>query len=138
MVSESIPKKKRKWVLIVLLLLLGLLAACYINSTQSRNYPFLVTSTWQCSDPHFTLIYNAEGRGKFTSYEELEWNNQTIQVEIGFLMHEYDVFPVGATAYSDRLFSGTWRYRNGTLVFFIKEDYIFGKQYDELVFHKQE
>ena len=133
MVLESIPKKKRNWI-IVLALLLGLSAVWCVNAIQSRNYPFLVATAWKCNNPHFTLMYNSDENGTFTSREELEWNNEKIPVEICFLMREYDVYPVGSSAYSDRLFSGTWKYRNGDFVMIIKEDFIFGNQYKELVF----
>ena len=133
MVLELTPKK-RKWILIVLILLLGLFTVWCIYSIRSRNYPFLVASIWQCKEPHFSIVYGSAENGMLTSSEELEWNNKTMPVEVCFLMSEYDVYPVGSCTYKERLFSGTWKYRNGDLILIIEEDFIFDNQYTELVF----
>ena len=134
MASESNPKKRINRNLIVIALLLGLLALWCNNASQSRNYPFYVASRWQCNDPNFTLSYENENNDLFTSYEVLEWENELIKVNICFLMWEYEVFPVGSSDYSNRLFSGTWKYRNGDFVLTVEEDFIFNNKYHELVF----
>lgn len=132
--SELTPKKKtRKWILITLVILLGMVFL-WRNNSANRNYPFHIASMWQCDDPHFSIIYTREENGILISYEELEWNNKTMQVEICFLMSDYDVYPATSSAYEDRLFSGTWKYRDGDFVLIIKEDFLFDNKYSELVF----
>lgn len=134
MVLGSIRKKRtRIWILITLVILLGVFFL-WLNNSASRNYPFHVASMWQCDDPNFSIIYSRDENGILTSCEELEWSSKTIQVEICFLMHDYEVYPATSSAYEDRLFSGTWKYRGGDFVLIIKEDFLFGNQYSELVF----
>ena len=130
---ELIPKRHRT-LFVTLILLLGLLSILYINASQSRNYPFNVESAWQCNDPYFSITYDTSENGMLISYAVLAWNNEIVPVELCFLMREYDVYPAGSSAYSDRLFSGTWEYRNGNFVLVIIEDFIFDYKYSELVF----
>lgn len=132
--SELIPKKRKWGILITLALLLGLSITWCINAMQSRNYPFLISSRWECNDFPFILTYEEHSNGSVTSYAELMWNNHVIQVDIGFLMREYDVYPAKSSSYEDRLFGGTWKYRDGNLVLVIEEDFLFENQYKELVF----
>ena len=134
MVLGSIRKKRtRIWILITLVILLGVFLL-WVSNSVNRNYPYHVASMWQCDDPHFSLIYTRTENGMLTSYEELEWGNETIPVDVCFLMREYDVFPAASSAYEDRLFSGTWKYRDGAFVLIIKEDFLFDNKYSELVF----
>lgn len=133
--SESAPKKKSgKWILLITLAILLGVFFLWRSNSASRNYPFHVASMWQCDDPHFSIVYSREENGILTSYEELEWNNETMQVEICFLMRDYDVYPATSSAYEDRLFSGTWKYRHGDFVLLIEEDFLFNNTYSELVF----
>lgn len=134
MVSKLNLKKRRKWMLIVLAVLLGLLTFWCNYASQSRNYPYHVASAWQCNNPHFSITYSREENGTLTSYEELEWNNKTMKVSLCFLMKEYYVYRAASSDYHDRLFSGTWKYRNGDLILILDEDFLFGNQYRELVF----
>lgn len=136
MVLKSSPKWGRIILFTVLVLLLAFVVSWCIYAKRSRNYPYYVANTWQCNDPPFTLTYGKDEYGRLTKFAELEWDNETIEVEIGFLMRECTAFPAGRDilAHSDRLFTGTWRYRNGDFVITIHEDFIFGNQYKELVF----
>ena len=134
MVFELTPKKRTCGILITLVLLLGLSITWCINAMQSRNYPFLISSRWECNDIPFVLTYVEDSNGSFTSYAELTWNNRVIPVDIGFLMREYDVYPVKSSSYKDRLFGGTWKYRKGDLILIIEEDFFFDNQYSELTF----
>lgn len=133
--DSGLPPKKQnsKRAVITIVILFGTLLL-WRNISASRNYPFHVASMWQCDDPHFSLIYTRTENGMLTSYEELEWGNETIPVDVCFLMREYDVFPAASSAYEDRLFGGTWKYRDGNFVLVIKEDFLFDNKYSELVF----
>ena len=122
-----------KWIWLILIILLAILLL-WQRGISSRNYPFYIASSWQCEDPSFSIQYFRDENGVLNSYQELEWNDLKIPVKLCLLMRDFDVYPADSSAYEDRLFSGTWRYRKGVLILFIEEDFLFGNQYAELVF----
>lgn len=134
MASGLIPKKTAAKGLIFLLLLSIILMSLWQYNISSRNYPFNTASVWHSENPTFTLTYTYEDNGMLNRCEILEWDQEILYVDVCFLMREYCVYPKNSSAYEDRLFSGTWRYKNGNLVFTIKEDFIFDNQFSEIVF----
>lgn len=134
MVFGLIPKKVATRVTLFLLLLSVIFLFLWQYQKSSRNYPFYIASVWHSDNPTFTLTYTYDENGVLISSEILEWNQEVMHVEVCFLMREYCVYPKNSSAYEDRLFSGTWRYQDGNLVFFIEEDFLFGNQFSELVF----
>ena len=131
----TLKRKRKRCILIVITVVIALFLWSYWDyCAGSRNYPYHVAPMWQCDDPYFLLVYTREENGALTCHEALEWNNETNVVDVGFLMREYDVYPAETSAYADRLFSGTWKYRKGNLVLMIEEDFLFDYQYSELVF----
>ena len=94
---------------------------------------------WQCEDPRFSLAYSRDEKGFLVQHEELEWNNETMLVDVCFVhgVRKYEVYldsPSPYVRHEDRLFSGTWKYRRGDLVLIIEDDFLFDNRYSELVF----
>lgn len=131
---ELTPKRRCVKPIVAVLFVIILVFVLWLSNSDNRNYPYLVEGRWVCTEPYFSLLYNKEETGKINRSEIIKWDNQVIEVEIGFLMKEYCVYPEGSSSYDDRLLSGTWKYRDGNLVFFIFEDFIFNEQYSELIF----
>lgn len=118
--------RKSKSIAIAIIILLGIVCVMLVccRNIESRNYPYKKSSNWICSEPYFTLSYSVED-GILVCSEELHWKNEIIEVELCFLMQQYDVYPAGKSAYEDRLFGGTWKYRGKAFVLKIEEDFIF-------------
>ena len=119
--------------MLLALAILFLFALFRINQVRSQ-YPYERGAEWICSEPAFTLSYGKDSRGVLTQSEVLQYKDTVLKVDIGFQGNQYCVYPEGAADYSSRLFRGTWKYRRGDLVLIIKEDYLFGGKYTELVF----
>lgn len=129
---ELILKRKfKEWISIALVLVMLTYLLCGCDSRAGR-YPRYKGSEWVCDDPYFTISYADNPMGDVI----LVWNNETIAADLVFSLGTYCVFPANSSHYDDRLFNGTWNYRKGDLVLFIREDLIFDGQYTELVFSK--
>ena len=126
-----IHERQQKLICILILSLCILFIGCYANDVQ---YPFQVSSKWQCESLDFSLSYYTNTAGKKLEVETLLWKDQVYQVNIAFGLGDFCVFPEYANIYDERLFAGTWYYKEDKLVLKIEEDFLFGDQFTELVF----
>lgn len=132
--------RKRKYGIIILILALIVVSTLFVQyqNTKNRYYPYYASSNWRCEDPSFSLSYSTDGNALLSSYEVIEWNGEVIEVDVCFLMREFCIYPATSSSYQsydDRLLSGTWKYQNGNFVLNIKEDFLFGNTYSEIVFY---
>lgn len=126
--------KKKSILCIVLIVAVSLLfSAC---DPRAGSYPYSTESTWVCSDPKIVLEYSRSARGELIDHCTIEWGNTLLDIELHFRSTLFEAGPAGYTKYEDRLFSGTWKYRNGNLVLMLDEDFLFDNAYKELVFVK--
>ena len=87
-------------------------------------------------DPMISLEYTHNEDGTWTFCEELYWNDELIAIAVAMQSDYFCVYPFtnsNVTHHEDRLFSGTWKYRQGNLILMIEEDYIFDGQYSQIV-----
>ena len=133
MVCGLIPKWFRNSLIVIIICLIILTSLCSCD-TRAGRYPFQIADNWKCSSPEFSLSYSTGADNQKQENEQLIWNGQTIDVDVMFGLGDYCVYPIDSVDYGDRLLTGTWKYRAGDLVLIIKEDFIFGNQYKELVF----
>lgn len=126
---KSVKIKRILFVPIIISFLI-LLTGC---DPYADSYPSLSESEWVCDDPYFILTYTKEPNGVTSAAEYLEWDGKRIEVDLAFHANSFSVDPEKSTDYDDRLFTGTWEYRNGDLVLIIEEDFIFNNEYSELV-----
>lgn len=134
MVIVSIPRGKltRFFIWIVFFLcFLPILLGC---NRKSDRYPYDLASKWICNELPFTLYYSLDDNGMLLQSEMLEWNGQSLAVDLAFSLNTYCVYPESSHHHDDRLFSGTWKYRDGNLVLTLTEDFIFDQKYAELTF----
>lgn len=101
------------------------------------RFPYDLCDTWICENPRFSIVYSRDEDGWEICDADLEWKDEVIAVEVGFLTSRFDVYPEGETEYAKRLFSGSWEYEDGSLVLYIEEDFIFDNTIDKLVFEPQ-
>lgn len=134
MKREKILNKKFLKILLIALAVLLIVVFLSQNDAINRNYPFRAAPKWESDDPPFSIEYSRDENGVLTSYAVLEWNDEILQVSVCFLMGDYEVYPATSSYYEDRLFGGTWKYRDGDLVLIIKEDFLFDNQYSQIVF----
>ena len=126
--------KKKSILCIVLIVAVSLLfSAC---DPYANSHPYLTESTWVCSDPKITLEYTKGRTGMMTELCTIEWNDMSLEFDLYFRSTLFEAGPAGYTKYEDRLFSGTWKYRDGNLVLMLDEDFLFDNAYKELVFVK--
>ena len=85
-------------------------------------------------DPSFLMRYSTDEDGVLIQSEQMVLNGITYYVDVCFSRNTYCVYPEGETKYSERLFSGTWEYRNNNLILVIEEDFIFEGKYNEILF----
>lgn len=133
MVCGLIPRRFQISLIVIVMCLIIMINLCSCDMRAGR-YPFQIADNWKCTSPEFSLSYSADADKQKQGNEQLIWNGLTIDVDIMFGLGDYCVYPIDSAAYSDRLLSGTWKYRDGDLILIIKEDFIFGNQYTELVF----
>ena len=120
---------------ILLAIICALFAGC---DPYYRNYPFQEEATWICEEPYMQFVFSKAANGVPISEEYLIWNGEKIQIDVSYQASMYCVDPKGSIVHDERLFTGEWKYRKGALVFSIKEDFIFGNQYEELIFYRQD
>lgn len=104
------------------------------------KYPCDSDVTWVCSDPKIVLEYTHIGRRLYCK-EVIEYNGKELPISISYGRPAVTIYPdssKGYYDYSDRLLTGRWKYVDGNLVIEIKEDYLFGWRYTELVFERVE
>lgn len=77
----ELTKSKR-----IICMFLIFIVATYLSAYDSRagSYPFLEEAKWVCNDPGFTLTYSRASNGTMDATEILEWNNDTIEVDLEF------------------------------------------------------
>ena len=124
-----------KKVAAIILLVMFLLCGC---DPRSGQYPHQKAERWVSEDPMISLEYTHNEDGTWTFCEELYWNDELIAIEVAMQSDYFCVYPIDSTNpdvihHEDRLFSGTWRYRQGNLILMIEEDYIFDGQYSQIV-----
>lgn len=107
-----------------------LFSAC---DPRDGSYPFQKGSLWTSDDPYLTVLYMKSENGATEQTSTLVLDDNIIQVELYFRSSLYDVYPLGANVYDDRLWSGTWEYRDGNLILYIEDDFIFDGHYSEIV-----
>ena len=133
MACGLIPKWFRNSLIGIIICLIIPISLCSCDM-RAGQYPFQMANYWKCPSPEFSLSYWTDADNRKQEDAQLIWNGQTIDVDIMFGVGDFCVYPADSLAYSDRLLSGLWKYRAGDLILIIKEDFIFGNQYKELVF----
>ena len=128
----SVNHKKCMVITLIIAVAISLLAC----DPYANKYPFKEEGPWICKDPEFTISYSKEPNNGIIEESTLEWDGETIHVDVTFQVDTYCVIPFGTTAHADRLFNGTWEYRGKDLVFYIEEDFLFDGHFYELVFSK--
>ena len=121
----------------IILLVCVMLTALTACDPCWGKYPEDMHSQWVCHDPEFVLDYTV------TDTEET-WNAYCVidgevrPLIVAYASGRFDIFPWEASIESlhqeDLLVSGTWKYRQGKLVFTIQEDHLFGGAYQVLEF----
>ena len=117
-------------VLSITVLFVLLLCGC---DPRSGQYPFQKAEYWESYDPPITLRYAQNDDHTWSSLEELHWKGDFIKIDMARQSDYFCVYPAESSNHGDRLFAGSWKYRKGNLVLIIKEDFIFGNQYSEIV-----
>ena len=120
-------------------ILLAIICALFVGcDPYYGKYPFQEEATWICEEPYMQFVFSKAANGVPISEEYLVWDGEEIPIDVSYQGSMYCVDPKGSTVHAERLFTGEWKYRKGNLVFLIKEDFIFGNQYDELIFYRQD
>ena len=126
--------KVRKAVLVALVLfVIGyVLWAAFQISFTLQDPPEFVATEWVCEDPYIRLVLDRYS----PDYSSLEFCGETIDIDIGFLYDDYEVFPAGSVSGDSLLFSGEFRYsiNKKKLIFTINHDYLFDGKYKKFVF----
>ena len=130
----SIPREKSTRLIIGIALFFCILSILLGCNRRSGRYPYDLASKWLCNELPFTLSYSLDDNGMLFQSEILEWNGQSLAVDLAFSLNTYCVYPESSHHHDDRLFSGTWKYRDGNLVLTLTEDFIFDQKYAELTF----
>ena len=129
-----IPKYVSRQVLLVMILL------SFAILCVGCSEPYNVADAWLCPDPSFSLIYSKDDLWHYLQSSKKTVvmygmvNDELMQVDVLFSRATFCIYPEGSHSYSDRLLTGTWKYRNNTLVLSIEDDYLFDNKYSELVF----
>ena len=115
----------------VLLFFSSTLTSCY-TIYPFITYPEDIATEWVCEDPYIRLVLDRYS----PDYSSLEFCGETIDIDIGFLYSEYEVYPAGSLQGDSLLFSGEFRYsiNKKKLIFTINHDYLFDGKYKKLVF----
>ena len=132
MVSE-LTRKIILLVSAVLVLLVACMAILYFSNILNSPHPSEIAENWGCQYPNLCLNYVKSDNNEWVFSEALVWDDETIDISIGFGKGVYCVYPADSSSYIDRLFCGTWKYKRGNLVLKIEEDFIFNNQYSEII-----
>lgn len=125
--------------MLVCCIILGLAVLLCGCNTTNDSAPCAETSIWVCDDPRIVLDYTHYEDNSLVRSETLWWDDSTLEIEVGYRAHRYWVYVFDYDNWVDKtVFYGSWKYRRGKLVLKIEEDNLFGGQYKELVFTRQE
>lgn len=100
---------------------------------RSGKYPFQKSERWYSEDPQISLCYTKNSDGAWSFYHILVLENDELEISIGMQSSYYCVYPADSMHHDDRLFSGSWNYRNGNLVLIVEEDFIFDGKYSKII-----
>lgn len=127
--------KKNKFLVPLILVFSFLTLGC---DPHYNEYPYVNKSIWVCTSPSISLTYSRADNGTMEQIEILEMDGTVTEIDLLFQSNFYVAYPAGSTNHNDRLFGGSWCYRNGNLILDIEEDFIFDHQFDELEFVPQD
>lgn len=127
---ESIRNKKFG---VFILMVLTVASLCGCDGMYGK-YPHDISSEWICEDPVFSFSYTMDGSTLLDDTATVSWNEKTIPVDIDFQANQCWVLPADSRHYDDRLLTGTWKYKDGVLILYAEEDFLFDCKYSELVF----
>lgn len=119
-----------------LLLLMLILGACDMYA-MAGEYPFDRASEWNCEEIDFEIqfIYNDSGQLLAEQNSGLCWNNETLEVSVGFHVDYFIVNIDGdQDVITEPLLKGTWKYQDNKMIFYISEDYLLDGAYSKLTF----
>jgi len=120
-----------------MMLLLLAISVLVMGCDYYYEPPYEKGSRWACEEPQVMLSYTKDAEGNLLQEEILVWNEQTMEIDVVFQSSQYVAYPENAAHYDHRLFSGSWTYKNGSLILVVEEDFLFHNQFDHLVFALQ-
>lgn len=123
--------KKR---LFAILLSLCILVSCFSGCTLRDTSIFYKEITMQCDDPYMITTYKDTENGVGIRETYLEIDGDICRVELHyrstiFVVQMLDPLSLDAEV----LLSGTWKEKDGNLILYIDDDYIFDNQYEKIV-----
>lgn len=129
---EFVPTRIRRW--IVTILLLSIVALCLSGCTLRDTSIFTQEITMQSDDPYMITTFKRTENGTGSRETYLEIDGDICRVELHyrstiFVVQMLDPLSLDAEV----LLSGTWKEKNGNLILYIEEDYIFDNQYEMIV-----
>ena len=134
MVSESLRSNMfeliRRCLIVLVIVSMLLLCGC---DPRSGRYPFQKAENWHSDDPQISLCYAKDSSGNWSFHHTLIWENEEQEISIGMQASYYCVYPANSSHHDDRLFSGSWKYRNGNLVLIVEEDFVFDGKYSKII-----
>lgn len=121
-------------VCVVFLIFSVLFSGC---DPRSGKYPFQQGEQWYSEEPQICLNYSKQEDGTWEMHETLLYNGSLKEINLAMHSSDYCVYPADSNHHDDRLFSGTWKYRNGNLVLIVEEDFAFDGKYSKIILKPQ-
>lgn len=133
---DTVFIKTKQFVRLPLTLFLAFLFLSFFAGCDPlvEQYPCSSDSKWVCNDPAFVLEYAYTNERDLKTIEYLEYAGEVYYVSVSYRGHQFWILPLNSNHYDDRLFTGTWKYVRGDLVFQIEEDYLFDGLFSKFVF----
>lgn len=119
--------------LFAIFLALCILALCLSGCTLRDTSIFSKEITMQCDDPYMITTYKETENGVGSRETYLEIDGELQKVGLHYRSTIFAVRLEFTPTSSELLFSGTWKEKNGNLILYIEEDYIFDNQYEKIV-----
>ena len=105
---------------------------------RSGKYPHQRSEQWCSEEPQMSLNYFQQEDGTWEFNETLLYNGNFQEINLAMHSSYYCVYPANSNHHDERLFSGSWKYKNGNLVLIIEEDFLFGGKYSSIILTPQE
>ena len=128
---EFVSIKIRRW--LATILVLSIVALCFAGCTWQDTSIFSKEITMQCDDPYMITTYKDTENGVGSRETYLEIDGELQKVDLHYRDAVFRVYLEFSPTERELLLFGTWKEKDGNLILYIDDDYIFDNQYEKIV-----
>lgn len=119
--------------LFAIVLSLCILVSCFSGCTLRDDSIFSEEITMQCDDPYMITTYMETENGVGSRETYLEIDGELQKVALHYREAVFGVYWEFSPTEHELLLFGTWKEKDGNLILYIDDDYIFDNKYEKII-----